>query len=195
MLWRSSERPAYESQPLTSSTGESLGRPSLSVRSRRLPCPDRGTSCEDYTAMRYISSRETHTMSEQRKPRIERGDNIGAGGGNRTRDSCLEGKGITIMQHPRSLWAGRDLNPRTACRTDLQSVAFNHSATYPRATAHRYGIRRRGPLDFERVLHGRGERRVRDDVPAWLSGDSTSFVNWNTTPWVRVPPPASIVER
>ena len=39
-------------------------------------------------------------MSEQRKPRIERGDNIGAGGGNRTRDSCLEGKGITIMQRP-----------------------------------------------------------------------------------------------
>ncbi len=29
-------------------------------------------------------------------------------------------------------WAGRDSNPRTACRTDLQSVAFNHSATYPR---------------------------------------------------------------
>jgi len=29
-------------------------------------------------------------------------------------------------------WAGRDSNPRTACRTDLQSVAFNRSATYPR---------------------------------------------------------------
>jgi hypothetical protein len=27
----------------------------------------------------------------------------GAGGGNRTRDSCLEGKGITIMQRPRSV--------------------------------------------------------------------------------------------
>ncbi len=26
---------------------------------------------------------------------------FGAGGGNRTRDSCLEGKGITIMQRPR----------------------------------------------------------------------------------------------
>jgi hypothetical protein len=30
---------------------------------------------------------------------------IGAGGGNRTRDSCLEGKGITIMQRPRSVCA------------------------------------------------------------------------------------------
>jgi hypothetical protein len=26
----------------------------------------------------------------------------GAGGGNRTRDSCLEGKGITIMQRPQT---------------------------------------------------------------------------------------------
>ncbi len=41
----------------------------------------------------------------------------GAGGGNRTRDSCLEGKGITIMQRPRNRhrwWAGQDSNLRSA---------------------------------------------------------------------------------
>jgi hypothetical protein len=38
----------------------------------------------------------------------------GAGGGNRTRDSCLEGKGITTMQRPRhsaSSLRGRPANP------------------------------------------------------------------------------------
>ena len=29
------------------------------------------------------------------------------------------------------MWAGRDSNPRTLTRLDLQSSAFNHSATYP----------------------------------------------------------------
>ena len=28
-------------------------------------------------------------------------------------------------------WAGKDSNLRTQMRTDLQSAAFNHSATYP----------------------------------------------------------------
>src|SRR4051812_43152754 len=31
----------------------------------------------------------------------------------------------------RSSWAGKDSNLRTLTRTDLQSVAFNHSATCP----------------------------------------------------------------
>ncbi len=59
----------------------------------------------------------------------------GAGGGNRTRDSCLEGKGITIMQRPRRRrwWAGLDSNQRTALSgSGLQPDAFNHSTTYPR---------------------------------------------------------------
>ena len=34
------------------------------------------------------------------------------------------------------LWAGRDSNPRTRMRVDLQSTAFNHSTTYP-SGAHR----------------------------------------------------------
>jgi hypothetical protein len=29
------------------------------------------------------------------------------------------------------MWVGKDLNLRTRMRTDLQSVAFNPSATYP----------------------------------------------------------------
>ena len=31
-----------------------------------------------------------------------------------------------------NLWAEKDSNLRTLTRTDLQSVAFNHSAIYPR---------------------------------------------------------------
>ena len=67
---------------------------------------------------------------------------MGAGGGNRTRDSCLEGKGITIMQRPRSVasftkrrrvslcdarrllaywWAGQDLNLRIAFASRVYS--------------------------------------------------------------------------
>ena len=30
-----------------------------------------------------------------------------------------------------AMWVGKDLNLRTRMRTDLQSVAFNPSATYP----------------------------------------------------------------
>ena len=40
--------------------------------------------------------------TEALKKRPRRPLEHGAGGGNRTRDSCLEGKGITIMQRPRS---------------------------------------------------------------------------------------------
>ncbi len=39
--------------------------------------------------------------SDKEKP-VVTGSLIGAGGGNRTRNSCLEGKGITIMQRPRA---------------------------------------------------------------------------------------------
>ena len=64
---------------------------------------------------------------------------FGAGGGNRTRDSCLEGKGITIMQRPRpsrftkrrraslqervppTWWAGQDLNLRIAFASRVYS--------------------------------------------------------------------------
>ncbi len=35
------------------------------------------------------------------------------------------------------LWAGKDSNLRTRLRTDLQSVAFNHSATCPTCKEHR----------------------------------------------------------
>lgn len=56
-------------------------------------------------------------------------------------------------------WAGRDSNPRTACRTDLQSVAFNHSATYPRATDLRYGPEAPSPL--VRAAASNGERSAR----------------------------------
>ena len=47
---------------------------------------------------------------------------FGAGGGNRTRDSCLEGKGITTMQRPR-IWAGLDLNQRSAFAHQVYSLA------------------------------------------------------------------------
>jgi hypothetical protein len=41
-------------------------------------------------------------------------------------DSC-----VILVWLLKSWWAGADLNRRTLTRTDLQSVAFNHSATYP----------------------------------------------------------------
>ncbi len=41
-------------------------------------------------------------------------------------------------------WAGVDSNHRTRERTDLQSVAFNHSATYPLTTSPRSWLRSRG---------------------------------------------------
>ena len=63
---------------------------------------------------------------------LARGE-LGAGGGNRTRDSCLEGKGITIMQRPRSLVGRAGFEPAYRFREpNLQSGAFNHSTTYPR---------------------------------------------------------------
>ena len=47
----------------------------------------------------------------------------GAGGGNRTRDSCLEGKGITTMQRPRrTWWAGLDSNQRSAFARQVYSL-------------------------------------------------------------------------
>jgi hypothetical protein len=46
----------------------------------------------------------------------------GAGGGNRTRDSCLEGKGITTMQRPQKWWAGLDSNQRSAFARQVYSL-------------------------------------------------------------------------
>ena len=42
-------------------------------------------------------------------------------------------KGATISRNSfiESWWAGLDSNQRTQMRADLQSAAFNHSATYP----------------------------------------------------------------
>ncbi len=77
----------------------------------------------------------------QRKATSMAAKQSGAGGGNRTRDSCLEGKGITIMQRPRSIflstdraarvplgdarllamWAGQDLNLRIAFASRVYS--------------------------------------------------------------------------
>ncbi len=61
---------------------------------------------------------------------------FGAGEGNRTLMASLEGWSSTIELHPRKRcckkwWIGQDLNLRTLARTDLQSVAIDHSATYP----------------------------------------------------------------
>ncbi len=81
----------------------------------------------------------------------------GAGEGNRTLVVSLEGFCSTIELHPRNLpprqpiiqtpaqqkllycngstpeswWRGTDSNHRTRKRADLQSAAFNHSATHP----------------------------------------------------------------
>ena len=56
----------------------------------------------------------------------------GAGDGNRTHVTSLEGWGFTIKLHPQShWWKGKDSNFRRLTSTDLQSVAFNHSATLP----------------------------------------------------------------
>lgn len=69
---------------------------------------------------------------------------LGAGEGNRTLVLSLEGFGSTIELHPRTklirktsatkfcLVEGAGFEPAYSERTDLQSVAFNHSATPPR---------------------------------------------------------------
>ncbi len=77
----------------------------------------------------------------------------GAGEGNRTLVISLEGFSSTIELHPRGppnslsllkplklWWRGLDSNQRTRKRTDLQSVAFNHSATPPRGTPNYIGV-------------------------------------------------------
>ena len=57
----------------------------------------------------------------------------GAGEGNRTLTASLEGWNSTVELHPHFClwWRGLDLNQRTLARTDLQSVAIDHSATSP----------------------------------------------------------------
>src|SRR6056297_3155595 len=66
-----------------------------------------------------------------------------AGDGIRTRDPQLGrlmlyqlsySRGVARRSEP-YLWAGKDSNLRTRMRTDLQSVAFNHSATCPGISA------------------------------------------------------------
>src|SRR5215217_262167 len=41
-------------------------------------------------------------------------------------------------RHPRKWWRGLDSNQRTLARADLQSAAFNHSATSPRCRQARH---------------------------------------------------------
>ena len=77
----------------------------------------------------------------------------GAGNGNRTRVFSLEGCCTTIVLYPlniqrrastladrRGWWKGLDSNQCTLTRADLQSAAFNHSATLP--GCHSIGARR-----------------------------------------------------
>ena len=70
-------------------------------------------------------------------------EKIGAGEGNRTLMASLEGWSSTIELHPRSeinrhrhvdWWKEQDSNLRRHSSTDLQSVAFNHSAILPQRT-------------------------------------------------------------
>ena len=54
-----------------------------------------------------------------------------------------------------NLWAEKDSNLRTLARTDLQSVAFNHSAIYPtnkNMTRADGGIRTPDPLITNQLL-------------------------------------------
>ena len=120
----------------------------------------------------------------------------GAGGGNRTRDSCLEGKGITIMQRPRSLqtserdgahpsqrcapssmWAGLDLNQRIAFASRIYSpvplttrppTQGGDPLGYAPRTPHSYP-RGQGPRGADRGKQGRRRRS--------LAVDGTGFVN------------------
>ena len=74
---------------------------------------------------------------------IQKGEDIGAGEGNRTPVISLEGFCSTIELHPLNQphfestrlelewWRGKDLNFRRPKSTDLQSVAFDRSATPP----------------------------------------------------------------
>ena len=58
---------------------------------------------------------------------------IGAGEGNRTLVTSLEGWGSTIELHPHlyELVEGGGFEPPYSKRADLQSAAINHSATLP----------------------------------------------------------------
>lgn len=64
----------------------------------------------------------------------------GAGDGNRTHATNLEGWSSTIELHPHASpnhlvwWREKDLNLRTLTRADLQSAAIDHSATPPTKT-------------------------------------------------------------
>ena len=69
---------------------------------------------------------------------------VGAGEGNRTLVVSLEGFCSTIELHPQARYSfsnqttvveGAGFEPAYSERTDLQSVAFNHSATPPRMQA------------------------------------------------------------
>ena len=59
---------------------------------------------------------------------------IGAGEGNRTLATGLEGQGSTTELHPHVLALlvdGAGFEPAKAKLTDLQSVPFGHSGTHP----------------------------------------------------------------
>ena len=87
-------------------------------------------------------------MGHMFKCHIHRISNFGAGEGNRTLVFSLEGCCITIMLRPhnahpihllhtsvikamRKMVEGTGFEPVYAMRADLQSAAFNHSATPP----------------------------------------------------------------
>ena len=48
-------------------------------------------------------------------------------------------------------WAGMDSNHRTQMRTDLQSAAFSHSATYPKIKWCTFKDSNLGPTGYEPV--------------------------------------------
>jgi hypothetical protein len=84
--------------------------------------------------------RECSTTELQGQLFIKLANETGAGEGNRTLVISLEGFSSTIELHPHgyhlnlkffSMVEGAGFEPAYSERTDLQSVAFNHSATPP----------------------------------------------------------------
>ena len=93
-----------------------------------------------------------------------------AGDGNRTHISCLEGRGFTTKLHPQlhSHWAGRDSNPRTPKRPDLQSGAIDRSATCPspaREVLRREDLVYKRPTECREARGGNRTRNLRFTKP------------------------------
>ena len=116
--------------------------------------------------------------------------NLGAGGGNRTRDSCLEGKGITIMQRPRC----RQVSAQSA--RDLSEYPQNQHRSLGEPRHQRRYLRIAGLLtEKEHALHLSRERVI----GTWWAGldsnqrtalrgpdlQSGAFNHSTTYPWGR----------